>query len=100
MRYSSPRQVDLIRFGRTLGINLGYTQRFFDNRLRVNVEACDLLAQANTPRWSEHYGHISQWQRNRYDTRCLNIRIQYVFNTLDNHYRNARINKQSSSRAD
>ena len=100
MRYSSPRQVDLFRFGRTLGINLGYTQRFFDNRLRVNVEACDLLAQANTPRWSEHYGHISQWQRNRYDTRCLNIRIQYVFNTLDNHYRNARINKQSSSRAD
>ncbi len=99
VRYTSPMQVDLTRSGRSLGINLGYTQRFLDNRLRVTVEGRDLLNQAITPRWSQNYGHVSQWQRNRYDTRGVTLRVQYVFNTLNNGYRNARINKQSDQRA-
>ena len=99
VRYTSPMQVDLTRTGRSLGINLGYTQRFLDNRLRVTVEGNDLLNQAITPRWSQNYGHVSQWQRNRYDTRGVTLRVQYVFNTLNNGYRNARINKQSDQRA-
>ena len=99
VRYTSPMQVDLTRSGRSLGINLGYTQRFLDNRLRVTVEGRDLLNQAITPRWSQNYGHVSQWQRNRYDTRDVTLRVQYVFNTLNNGYRNARINKQSDQRA-
>lgn len=99
VRYTSPMQVDLTRSGRSLGINLGYTQRFLDNRLRVTVEGRDLLNQAITPRWSQNYGHVSQWQRNRYDTRGVTLRVQYIFNTLNNGYRNARINKQSDQRA-
>ena len=99
VRYTSPMQVDLTRSGRSLGINLGYTQRFLDNRLRVTVEGRDLLNQAITPRWSQNYGHVSQWQRNRYDTRGVTLHVQYVFNTLNNGYRNARINKQSDQRA-
>lgn len=99
VRYTSPMQVDLTRSGRSLGINLGYTQRFLNNRLRVTVEGRDLLNQAITPRWSQNYGHVSQWQRNRYDTRGVTLRVQYVFNTLNNGYRNARINKQSDQRA-
>ena len=99
VRYTSPMQGDLTRSGRSLGINLGYTQRFLDNRLRVTVEGRDLLNQAITPRWSQNYGHVSQWQRNRYDTRGVTLRVQYVFNTLNNGYRNARINKQSDQRA-
>ena len=99
VRYTSPMQVDLTRSGRSLGINLGYTQRFLDNRLRVTVEGRDLLNQAITPRWSQNYGHVSQWQRNRYDTRGVTLRVQYVFNTLNNGYHNARINKQSDQRA-
>jgi hypothetical protein len=82
-----------------LGIDLGYTQRFLDNRLRVTVEGSDLLNQAVTPRWSQNFGHIKKWQRNRYDTRGVTLRVQYVFNTLNNGYRNARINKQSDQRA-
>ena len=99
VRYTSPMQVDLTRSGRSLGINLGYTQRFLDNRLRVTVECRDLLNQSITPRWSQNFGHVSQWQRNRYDTRGVTLRVQYVFNTLNNGYRNARINKQSDQRA-
>ena len=98
VRYMSPMQVDLIRQGRTLAINLGYTQRFLDDRLRVTVEGRDLLNQSITPRWSQNYGHVSQWQRNRYDTRGVTLRVQYVFNTLNNSYRNARISKQSDQR--
>lgn len=99
VRYMSPMQVDLIRQGRTLAINLGYTQRFMDDRLRVTVEGRDLLNQSITPRWSQNFGHVSQWQRNRYDTRGVTLRVQYVFNTLNNSYRNARINRQSDQRA-
>ena len=98
VNYMSPFHVDLIRSGRTLGINLGYTQRLLDNRLRITVEGSDLLNQAVTPRWSQNFGHIKKWQRNRYDTRGVTLRVQYVFNTLNNGYRNARINKQSDQR--
>ena len=99
-RYVSPMQVDLTRCGRTLSATAGYMQRFFDRRLRVKVEMQDIFAQAITPRWSMDFGHVHQYQRNRYDIRCLNIQVQYVFNTLNNRYRNARIDKQSTSRAD
>lgn len=99
-RYSSPMQVDLTRCGRTLSAKVGYMQRFFDRRLRVKVEMEDIFAQAITPRWTQDFGHVHQYQRNRYDIRSLNIQVQYVFNTLNNRYRNARIDKQSTSRAD
>ena len=61
----------------------------------ITVEGHAPLNLAFTLWWSKNYGRTNFWQHTRYDTRSMNLGVQYV-NTLNNCYCNACINKQSN----
>lgn len=97
--YMSPWYDSNKRIGETLGINLGVSKMFFDNKLRVAFELQDLAAKETTPYWELEFNGICQWQRNRYDTRGAKLSLRYTFNSIKTRYKKANINKTTEGRA-
>lgn len=69
-----------------LGVNIGLTKSFLDNRLRVELKGHDLFKglKGNNLLYDSQ---MEFYQQNRYDSREVELTIRYKFNSAKNKYK-------------